>query len=386
MTEALITPELLRWAVERSRLSIDTIAKKAHIKPEQLILWEEGNAWPKFNQARNLAKALHVPFGYLFLSSPPEEKPALPDLRTVRDDYPSFSPDFLELLSAVLIKQQWYKEYLQEELTEPLGCIGRFNLNAKVEHVAEDIAKTLAIDKKFRQQATSWDDFLRKAIHQAEDIGILVLRSGIVGNQTRRKLSVQEFRGFAICDDLAPLIFLNGCDAKAAQIFTLAHELAHLWIGESGISNSDIGKPTPNHKQQIESFCNSVAAELLVPKTQFLNDWQQNIPIQENLNTLVRRYRVSSVVILRRAYDLKKITTDNFFTYYKHEISKHKPKAKSKSGGNFYATLMARNSLPLTHTVVSAAFEGRLLYRDAARFLDVKVKTLDNIAYKLGIR
>lgn len=390
MTEALITPEVLRWARDRSLLSRDTVAKKAHVKPGQVGLWEVGEARPTFRQAQTLAQTLHVPLGYLFLSSPPQEKTALPDLRTVRDvKFQSLSGDFLDLLNDVLRKQRWYLEYLQAEGMAPLDFIGRYSLDDTTAQVAKDIGQSIGIDETLRRDAANWEDFLRKFITRAEGMGILVLRSGVVGNNPHRKLSVQEFRGFAISDELAPLIFLNARDAKAAQTFTLAHELAHLWIGESGISNPDLGELVLSSDKQIEPFCNRVAAELLIPQSQFLTDWQAEISIEDNLFTLVRHYRVSSLVVLRRAYELHKITRAEYSEYYQREIEKQRTQRRrqdEEGGGDFYKTLRARNSNRLTNAIVSATFEGRVLYRDAARLLGVKVKTLQGIASRLGIR
>ncbi len=389
MSEALITPSVLRWARERSHLTADVLAKKAHVKPEQLGFWEIGEARPTFRQAQNLAQKLHIPFGYLFLSSPPEEKVPLPDLRTVRDEESkTLSVDFHDLLNDVLRKQQWYRDYIKEETTEKLPYIGRFSKNSSVDEVADDICSTLEIDEKLRRSSLNWEDFLRNFIARAEAAKILVLRSGVVGNNGHRKLSVNEFRGFVISDDIAPLIFLNGRDAKAAQIFTLAHELAHLWIGESGISNLDIGKTALNQNQQVELFCNRVAAELLVPRAVFTDDWKTGQSVDDNVSRLVHRYRVSSIVILRRAFDLERINREQFFEYYEVETNKHAAREdrRQSGGGDFYATLGSRNSKRLIGTVVSAALEGRLLYREAARMLGVKVKTIQGIATEIGLR
>lgn len=390
MTEALITPEMLRWARERSHLSTDGLAQKAHVKLEQLASWEAGEARPSFRQAQELARTLHVPFGYLFILSPPAETTAIPDLRTVLDvELQPLSSDFLDLLNDVLRKQQWYLEYLQEQRADPLDFIGRYKLDDAPEQVARDIGQSIGVDETLRREAIHWEDFLMKLIRRAEAAGILVLRSGVVGNNPYRKLSVQEFRGFAISDKLAPLIFLNGRDAKAAQIFTLAHELAHLWIGESGISNPDLGKPVPNGHQEIERFCNLTAAELLVPRSQFLADWQSQISVGDNLHQLVYHFRVSSLVILRRAYELEKITHDEYSEHYRREIEKQRMRERrlgEEGGGDFHKTLQARNSRRLTTAILSATLEGRLLYRDAARLLSVKVKTLEGIATSLGMR
>jgi len=388
---AFITPEVLRWARERSRFSIEEAASKASVKPDQLASWEApGDNRPSFRQAQKLAHALHVPFGYFFLSAPPVERPALPDLRTVADDRrDSFSPDFLDLLNDVLRKQQWYREALEDESAERLPFIGRFELDHNENQVAEDISRTLEINESFRTQAWSWESFLTKLIERVESFRILVLRSSIVKNDTHRKLSVDEFRGFAVNDDLAPLIFLNGQDSKAAQIFTLAHELAHLWIGKSGISNPDLGSPRLSHNQPIERFCNRVAAEVLVPQESFLVEWQRSQEIRENVTRLNRHYRVSSLVILRRAFDLRKLTWEEYNTHYQAEVERLKARQsvqQSEGGGNFYATLGMRNSKQIIRAVVSAAFEGRMPYRDAARLLGVRVEKLERVATEFRVR
>jgi len=383
MTDALITPNVLSWARNRSLLSQDSLAQKAQVRSDDLALWERGETRPSFRQAQKLAKTLRIPFGYLFVSEPPQETVPLPDLRTVGDveSYP-LSIDFIDLINDVLRKHQWYIDNLHEEEATPLDFVGSFNISNNPEIVAENIGNIVGINDTLRREAINWEDFLRKCIKRSEEIGILVLRSGIVGNNSRRKLSVKEFRGFTISDSVAPLIFLNGRDAKAAQIFTLAHELAHIWIGESGISNPDLGASTLNRGIAIEIFCNRVAAELLTPRLNFLEDWNNSISIEDNLFRLVRHYRVSSIVILRRAYELEQITEVEFYEQYQREIERQKPPRRNEEegGGDFYRTLKARNSNRLTGAILAAAYEGRLLYRDAARLLGVKVKTLEGIA------
>ncbi len=389
MSQAYINPEILRWAISRSNLSFEEVAEKINVKPEKFYEWVSGNALPTFNQAMMFAKKLHIPLGYLYLSNPPTESLPLPDFRRVQDRGEAVSPDLLDNINQILRKQQWYREYLVSENAEPKKFIGFYNLKSDPVEVASSIAGHLGIDDTLRGKARNWDDFLRIAIQHAERNGILVMSSGVVGNNNYRKLKVTEFRGFAISDAYAPLIFLNSNDAKAAMIFTFIHELAHLWIGESGISNQILNFENNNKYPEIETFCNQVAAEVLVPTDDFLQNWQNGNAIEDNLYALVRRYRVSSIVILRRAFDLGKINRKVFFEAYDAELKKQKPPGGSQpenQSGNFYNTFFSRHSRLFATLVISEAFEGKLLFRDAARLLNVKVKTLEGISSELGIR
>lgn len=384
MAEALVTPQVIEWARQRYHLAIDTAAEKLKIKPGKLEAWEKGDERPTFRQAQHLAQKLRIPFGYLFLSAPPEEKLPLPDLRIVAGTQPHPpSPDFSDLLNDVLRKQEWYREYQESEGAQPVPFIGSFTLSSSPEIIAVDIRDTLGINDKMRQESENWELFLRDFIQRAESAGVLVLRSGIVGNNTYRKLNVEEFRGFAISDDLAPVVFINGQDAKAAQIFTLAHELAHLWIGESGISNPDYRKRSSQQQHLIDRFCDQAAAETLLPKQDLLYHWQDNKPLQDSLQALAARYRVSEFVVLRRAYEIEKITADDYHTQYQELLADHKRRKSKKGGGNFYLNLLARNSNTLTITLLVATAEGRVSHRDTARLLNVKVKTLPAIQNEL---
>lgn len=387
--EALIKPKIIEWARERLNLPLRSIARKISTKEEVLKSWEDGESNPTFRQAQKLAKVLHIPFGYLFLSSPPDEKVGLPDLRTVSGARRGeFSPDFHEVINDAFRKQQWYREYLLEESADKLPFIGKFKGKRNYKEIAQDISNHIKLNNTFRNQVRNWEEFLFEFIQRAESQRILVLRSGIVKNDTHRKLSVEEFRGFAICDDIAPLIFLNGRDSKAAQIFTLAHELAHLWIGESGVSNPDLGKRSIVSNQDIESLCNNVAAELLVPEDEFNRSWKRKDLVEQNVARLIRQYRVSSLVILRRAFDLKTIGWDDYKHHYDLEMSRFRDRNDSQksSGGDPYATLGVRNSKRFTKTVLSATLSGQLLFRDASRLLGLKVDKIEKAAKKLGIR
>ncbi len=253
-----LQPHVLRWARERAGLSVRELAEKMKAKLETVRGWEEAGQL-SFAQAEKLAKVTHTPFGYLYLETPPEEKLPVPDFRTVAGkEVLRPSPELLDVLGDALRRQDWFRDYLITNGEEPLFFVGSVTVQNDRDQVARNIRNTIHLDTEVRKSARTWEEALRLQVEAIEESGVLVMRSGIVGNNTHRQLSVDEFRGFALSDAYAPLIFVNSRDAKGAQIFTLAHELVHVWLGVSGVSNLQ-ATYAPNH--QIERFCNQVAAE-----------------------------------------------------------------------------------------------------------------------------
>ena len=234
--------------------------------------------------------------------------------------------------------------------------------------------QVLDVPPGFAEKIGTWDLHLRILVQKVESAGILVLQSGIVGNNTRRKLSVQEFRGFALADGFAPLVFINAQDSTAARIFTLVHELAHIWTGTSGISNPDFVSDE-NETQRTEILCNQVAAEFLVPDEIFIKQWNTHRDPLDNAQQLATRFRVSSQVVLRRAFDAGFISFNVYRKSIQEAIKASKPRTKG-GGGNFYNTLFSRNSRRFTTELLSAVSSGRLSYLDGARLLNTRPSKL----------
>lgn len=382
ITEAFITPEIIEWARKRRNYSIHTLSQRININPQKIEAWEKGDVRPSFDEAQILAKKLYIPFGYLYLSQPPAESFPLPDLRTItKRDNKRPSPDFLDVIYDALRKQDWYRQNQESHNAEPASFIGKFTTDDSPEIIARDIRNTLTIDDDMRRRATNWELFLTDFIRQSETKGIIVIRQGIVGNNNYRKLSVDEFRGFAISDRMAPLVFINDQDVKVAKIFTLAHELAHLWIDKSGISNLDYYLRSSQQTNSIDRFCDKVAAEVLTPASDFKSTWGFQPSIEENIDYMVRRYRVSRFVVLRRAYDLGLIEYKDYLTYYQ-KFWEDKIIPKSSEMG-FTTLFLNRNSKLFTFTLLGSAMEGKISYLKAARLLNIKVKTLQGIRNRL---
>ena len=376
MIRAPVNPELLLWGRERAGVAQEDLAVKFKKLPE----WEDGQSQPTLKQAEAFARALHVPFGYLFLSEPPEEAVPIPDFRTFAGHAVTRpSPNLLDTIYACQERQSWYRDFSRVVGEPNLGFVGSASVEASPESVAERIRETLGFDLAVRRKCPTWTDALRLFVRQADEAGVLVMVSGIVMSNTRRRLDPAEFRGFALCDPLAPLIFVNGKDTKAAQMFTLAHELAHIWLGASALSNLGAAPTTGFCREEV--WCNAVAAELLVPLRALKSDLRRNEPLADALSRLARIFKVSTLVVLRRLLDAGWLTRERFDAAWAQENERLRKLVQAGAGGgDFYRTTVARVGRRFTRALVVSTLEGQTLYRDAFRMLGVKkTETFNNL-------
>ena len=375
-----INPELLRWARERAGLDIsDLVGVRAF---RDYAKWESGAAKPTLRQLEAIARKTHAPLGYLFLSKPPEEPLPIPDFRTVGDKpIKRPSPDLLDTVYTLQRRQEWASEHLREQGIDPLAFIGSAHIGQPEVELAVTIRRTLGLDVGWARKSPNWEAALQKLREAIESIGVFVVRNGVVGNNTSRKLDPDEFRGFVLSDPYAPFLFVNGADAKAAQMFTLAHELVHLWLGEDGVFNLENLQPAPS---RVEIFCNGVAAEFLVPKATFGDNWAR-VTAADPYTALARHYKVSPLVIARRALDLGLVSRDDFFAFYTRYQGRDREKqAKKETGGNFYNNQSTRVGSRFAHAVIRAVKGGQLLYRDAYKLTGLKSGSFDEYAKRLG--
>jgi len=384
MNSLKINPVLLQWARQRAELGHEQVAQKVGLahKPDVILAWEAGSALPTFRQAQALARALHIPFGYLFLSNPPITTVPLADFRSLPDaERGKFSPDLEDVVNDALRKRDWLRERRSQEGAAPLAFIGQFDPGDHPKKIADDIRKVLVLPIPPARDAKTWDEHLSLLVRYAEDAGIIVLQSGYALSDTHRTLPVTEFRGFALTDEYAPLVFVNARDSVAGRIFTLAHELGHLWTGTSGISNPSLDPALHTENGDIERLCNQVAAELLVPGEVFVLRWGRQQNVLEMAQTLAKYFRVSVFVILIRAYDLNLLSRDVMqAAYAQAQQNLREPVSKTeKGGGDFYRTLRSRNGRILIQEITTAVQQGSLLYQEAARLLNIRPQTMESV-------
>jgi Zn-dependent peptidase ImmA (M78 family) len=293
------------------------------------------------------------------------------------------SANLLDSIFQCQQRQEWYREFAQLNGEGVVEVVGSLSLNTPMVEAAGTIRAALEFEPARR--GASFIEAFRLLSERAEAIGILVMVSGVVGSDTHRTLDPQEFRGFALVDDVAPTIFVNGADTRAAQIFTLVHELVHVWLGVSALSDADLGGRS---SVDVERWCNRVAGEVLVPAAALQSDLDGGRDLPADLDLLARKYKASTLVVLRRAYDLGHLSWERYRSIYRAELDRVLELAGQRvsSGGDFYNTLPVRVSKRFARAVVTSTLEGQTLYSEAFQVLGFRRQaTFDELASRLGV-
>jgi Zn-dependent peptidase ImmA (M78 family) len=380
-----VRPSILTWARARSGITEEDWARRFPRFQE----WLAGEAAPTLKQLEDFARKTHTPVGFLFLDEPPAEPVPIPDFRTVGDRPfgagEVLSADLLDVVYTCQARQEWYRDHQLLNGEPPLAFVGSATKAMSTAEAAALMREVLRWDAEARARCRSWDDALSRLRESGEKAGILVMISGIVGSDTHRGLDPQEFRGFALADPYAALVFVNGADSKAAQVFTLAHELAHLWLGETALSDLD---PTSIQTYAAERWCNQVAAELLVPMTEFRTQFDAAADMRRQLQPLAESFRVSTQVILGRIREAGALTWDEYLEELVLERARVKAITGQRGiGGNFYNTKPVQVSKRFARALVASALEGQTSYSEAFRLLGLKkASTFEGLADQLGVR
>lgn len=365
--ELNINPTMLTWAVDRAGHDVDEFV----FTFPKLKDWIEEKKKPTFNQLQQFAKKVHVPFGYLFLQSPPVEKLPIPFFRT-KSNHNKVGINTFDTILLLKNRQEWLREYLQENEFDKKAFVGKFNIKSDYKEVVADIRKTLSLNENWASYFPTWEQTLENLTDKVEEAGIIMVFNSVVENNTHRQIPVNECRGFVLSDDYAPFMFVNAADAKAAQMFTIVHELAHIWTGNS--AGFDFRQMQPA-QDPVEELCDKIAAEFLVPGSHFLNLWDKD----KSFKQLAKIFKVSPIVIARRALDLVKISKGQFFSFYNAYLQELKDKKEIQAGGgDFYRTAKKRVSLTYAAHINQAVKSGQLLYRDAYKLTGLKGDTFQN--------
>ena len=388
--EALITPSVLKWARERSGFSVEVAAKKIGRPVAEILMWENGESRPTIPQARKAAEAYKRPLAVFYLPEPPRDFETLRDFRSLPVGHsPEFSSELSLLVRTAQYRMEWMSDFLQSEGVEPLEFVGSITLQSDPKEASQKIVNVLKIAPDEQTQCRTRGDALRMWIEKAEKAGIYIFRQG--------QISLKEARGFVLCDDYSPFIYINSEDAKAAQLFTLAHELAHLWLKQGGISNLEpVEAGIRNDASHIEIYCNQVASELVLNRPLFdykLRQIDQSEPLHDRIEGLSGFFKVSEEVIARRMLSDELISPDTYEDLRQHYQDRWKSikeqrrsKMKARDGGpSYYVTKAFNNGYAFTQTIVSAYESGSVSGREASGLLDVKINNIRKLANSAGM-
>ncbi len=371
-TEVNVHANMLTWAITRAGYELHEFSAKVPRVQE----WIDGTKKLTVKQLETFSKKVHLPFGYLFLTEPPKEKLPIPFYRTNNTPAIQVSVNVYDTILLIQQRQDWLKDYLKDNEFEALSFVGKFHNRYNVQEIVADIRKNLGLNEKWASNFRTWQEALDHLIQIIEDKGIITVFNGVVENNGHRKIPVDECRGFVLVDKMAPFMFVTNADGKAAQMFTIVHELAHIWTGNS--AGFDFRKLQPAN-DPIELLCDKVAAEFLVPENTFNKVWSNNPGIKH----ASRYFKVSEIVIARRAFDTGKITKKQFFDFYEEYTNRVFEKKENQSpGGDFYATIGKRLSITFATHINNAVKSGKLLYRDAYKLTSLKGDTFQTFFSK----
>lgn len=339
--------------------------------------WLAGEDYPTYNQLAELSKLFNIPFGYFFLKRLPEFHYPIRHYRTIQNGEFTPSEELRDSIKFAQKIQEWAKDILLEWGHHNLDFCGKFKNNFDSDKVIEELKIIFDIRENWAATTNRWIDAFNYLVHKAEEKGIIVLINGVVGNNTHRKLNVNEFRGFVLYDDIAPVVFINNNDAISAKIFTLIHEIVHILIGKS--ASFDL-RNLQSAEDEVEKFCDKCTAEFLVPSVE-IQKYYQNIT-NNVYEQLAKQFKVSQIVIARRLLDLNLIDKDNFYKFLKQSERREMKKVTTK-GGNFYGTEKIRLSRRFLRILKSAVENNTILYRDALLVTNLNAKTYFKLAESL---
>ena len=355
----------LRWAVERAGLTVnDYVCSHPSVAFHE---WVSGNKKPTFKQLETFAKSVNVPFGYLFLDKTPEESVPFPVFRGEAGRRDHFDLNVYDTANCILKRQEWLEDYLEDNGIETCGFVNSANLRTPVMEATSKLRNALGLDSRWAFALANPNVAVNMLTERMELAGVFVTFSGIVGNNTRRTIDVRECRGFALVSKTAPCVFVNSGDSPSAQLFTLIHETAHILIGRSA---GHIATDTLCDDAE-ERWCDSVAAEFLVPTAELRDAWNGD------LKNISKKFKTSELVIARKAHDLGLLSDDGYRKFWMSYNKRDVARKKSSGGGNFYKTSVKRVGKLFAIHVRSAVRDRQLSYTEAYRLTNLYGRTYD---------
>ncbi len=376
-----VSNDIINWVLAQTEN--DTIEPKYL---DMLYKWQNNEKKPTFNQVEQVSKATGIPFGYFFLNNPPAEDVTLLEYRTINStDNGWMSRNLKDTIHDMKSVQEWMKDYGKQQNQEPLDFVGSQVNQQNVKNFAKYIRGILGIEDNWSTTQKTANESFNYLRNRISEIGVIIMMNGVVGNNTHRALSLEEFRAFTLIDEYAPLIFINSNDSYNGRLFSLVHEFVHILIGESSLYNS--GNDNYVDVSKTEKICNAVAAEIIIPEDIFIKKWDEslnNSPI-DLINSIAKFFNCGTVVVARRALDKGFINDSQYDEVVEKAIEAYKClKANRNGGGDYYRTKATKIDHRFLNYLIQSVQEGYTLYSDAFRLTNTNRKTFNNLAMSVG--
>lgn len=382
----VVSPTVIQWAIQSSGKNMSQVSRKF----SKIDEWVSIESELSVNELNKLSKELRIPFGYFFLKVPPVEDLELLKYRTVDNiEHENPSRELIDTVKYMETRQSFMRETLLDDGFLPLNFVGSATIDDDTKKLSETIVSELKLISDWNRKTNDTFNILKKA---SSDLGILVMQNGVVGNNNKRSLDISEFRAFVLIDEYAPLIFLNAKDSENAKIFSLCHELVHIWLGIDELYNNSYFQNNSFFNKKLERFCNEVAAEMLLPERILKKIYKKELNVYSNIKNISRQFSISDLVACIRVSQIDLISQKEFDENYKiflEEMKKNmlsKEKKEKKTGGNYYNTQMSRLDLKFVNSVNRKAKEGKILYTEAYSLIGAKGKIYDNLVERMEDR
>jgi Zn-dependent peptidase ImmA (M78 family) len=382
---AQINPRILSWARETAGLSVEEAAEKLGLKDtakatavEKLTALENGNPEPSMSTLQKAASVYRRPLITFFMSNPPARAERGEDFRTSPSGSKRENAMLDALVRNIRARQEMLREVLEdEEEADELEFIGSASIRKGAAAVVRSIRSVLRVEPESQQKCANPAALFNMLRSAAEQVGIYVLLLGDVGSH-HSDVSEDIFRGFALADKVAPFVVINDNDAVVARSFTLMHEIAHLWIGESGISGPLQETPT----NAIERFCNDVAGDFLLPfdgtEGDRLNDESDMRDVQDAVSDVAAKWNVSQPAVAYKFVRIGWITAETasmLFRMYADRWRRDRQGQRSDRGDaggpSFYMVRRHRLGARMLSTIRRAIQNETLTYTRAGAILGV---------------
>ena len=362
-----IRPEMLAWAIERAG---HDVAKYLCEHPD-VDAWYKQEKQPTGRQLEEFAKRIHIPYGYLFLKQPSQEEVPIPMFRG-NSGNGDFNLNVYDTVLSVQRRQEWLTEYLTENEYDVCKCVGIITLQTPIFDAVHALRQLLQLNNDWAFAKRNSSDAVNSLTEHIEELGIAVCFNSGVDNNNRREIPVEECRGFALVNEIAPFIFINNKDSKTAQLFTLIHETAHILLGTSAGFGGDLDKI----HDATERYCDKVAAAFLMPANLVKSGWR-------GICLTAKKFKVSEIAMARRAYELDLITREEYHNFYIEYQGRTISVSKKSGFGDFYATATKRIGRLLAVHIINAVKRQQLDYLQAYRLTGMYGKTYQTFVRKM---